>query len=79
MSQRFGIRWTDAAERAVAEIDRRIVIDECLALIPKGEAYLLRKGYDLADKLGADIAAYSPERAKVVFLLRWFELTQGRR
>lgn len=75
MDVHFGLRWTAAAHRAVDEADRRIVIDECLALIPKGREYLLRKGYDLNEKLGADIAAYSPERAEVAFLLRWFELT----
>lgn len=75
--QRFGIQWDPVVEATVSAIDRRLVIDECLALIPNGERYLLLKGYDLADRLDADVVAYSPERAEVQFLLRWHELTGG--
>lgn len=71
---RFEVEWTPAAEEAVAEIDRRVVIDECLALIPNAEEYLRLKGVDTSERLYADVAAYSPERAKVAFLLRWQEL-----
>lgn len=76
IARRFGLKWTPAIAEVVAEIDRCLVIDECLALIPSGAEYLVGKGYNLADRLGADVAAYSPERAEVAFMLRWAELTR---
>lgn len=75
----FDLEWTPEIADVVMEVDRRIVIDECLALIPNGEKYLALKGYDLTQVLGADIAAYQPAMAKVAFLLRWEELTVERR
>lgn len=71
---RFEIEWTPEIEKVVSDFDRRVVIDECLALIPRGEEYLLSKDIDLTERLYADIAGYSPERAKVAFLLRYQEL-----
>lgn len=78
LCQRFGLEWSPEIDEVVGEIDGRLVIDECLALIPRGEDYLRLKGYDLGQALGADIAAYSPERAEVAFLLRWHQLTLDR-
>ena len=75
----FGLEWNAEIEHVVAEVDRRIVIDECLAIIPNGADYLHLKGYDLSERLDADVVAYSPERAEVMFLLRWEELTLGSR
>lgn len=71
---RFDLEWSLEIEHEVSKIDRQVVIDECLALIPQGDAYLRSKGIDPAGRLYADIAAYTPERAKVAFLLRWQEL-----
>ena len=75
----FGLEWNAEIEHVVAEVDRRIVIDECLAVIANGADYLTLKGYDLSERLDADVVAYSPERAEVMFLLRWEELTVGSR
>lgn len=76
--QQFGLEWDQTTEEVVSEIDQRLVIDECLALIPNGREYLALKGIDPADAIGADVVGYSPERAEVVFLLRWHELMAGR-
>ncbi len=78
IAQRFGLVWSPEAHALVDAIDRRIPIDECLALIPNGEEYLRAKGYDLTQKLGADVAAFSPERAEIAFLLRFEELSLDR-
>jgi 5'-deoxynucleotidase YfbR-like HD superfamily hydrolase len=78
LCERFGVRWNSMIAVAVAVVDRRIVIDECIALIEGGEEYLIAKGYDLSQRLGADIAAFSPQLAEVNFLLRWEELRTGR-
>ena len=74
----FALEWTEEIGAIVSEVDKRIVIDECLALIVNGEDYLQLKGYPLDQALGADIAAYQPAMAEVVFWLRWEELTLRR-
>lgn len=74
ISQRFGLTWTPEALAAVDQVDRDLVIDECLAVIVNGEEYLRLKGYDLTRRLGAPVAALAPRNAKAVFLLRWEEL-----
>ena len=76
---RVGLEWSPEIEAIVSEVDRRIVVDECLVLIPSGAGYLRGKGYDLSERIGADIIGFSPERAKVSFLLRWWELVGERR
>lgn len=78
LCQRFSLEWSQEIEDVVSDVDHRLVIDECLTLIPFGEDYLRLKGYDLSKALGADIVGYSPERAEVAFLLRWHELTLER-
>lgn len=70
---RFGLEWDAEVEGIVHEVDTRIVTDECRALIPGGAEYLKAKRWE-HEALGADIVGYSPERAKVAFLLRWHEL-----
>jgi hypothetical protein len=71
---RFGLDWSPEIEAIVSDVDRRLVIDECLALIPNGADYLRSKGCDLSEALGAEVLGYTPERAECAFLLRWWEL-----
>lgn len=76
--RRFGLAWGSEIDEVVGEVDRRLVTDEVEALIPGGAAYLEQKGWPMGERLGADVVAYSPERAEVAFMLRYLELTEGR-
>lgn len=76
----YGLRVDPAARAAVKEIDDRILIDEIRTLACKPELYLDPngdgKGGTLANLLpiGAEILGYTPERAEMMFLLRFWEL-----
>jgi len=70
--ERFGIESTRESRAAVKSIDKRIVVDEINELKTYPEMYTDR--YRGVQPVGADIIGYSPEHAKVMFLLRFYEL-----
>ena len=80
VAERFALRTDPEALAAVKEIDDRILVDEISALMPRPELYLNPggdgKGGTLGKlaPLGAEILGYTPERAEVLFLLRFYEL-----
>lgn len=80
VEQHFGLRTDPAARAAVKEVDDRILIDEIRTLACKPLLYLDPdgdgKGGTLAglQPLGAEILCYTPERAEMMFLLRFWEL-----
>lgn len=75
VAEKFGLRTDPATLAAVKDVDDRILVDEIRALMRRPELYLEPGGW-LAGlgPLGAEIMGYSPERAEVLFLLRFCEL-----
>jgi 5'-deoxynucleotidase YfbR-like HD superfamily hydrolase len=78
IAERFHLDWDLEIEAEVSRVDKALVIDEVLELIEGGAEYLRLKGYRVDDALGADIAAFSPERAEVAFLVRYQQLVVER-
>jgi hypothetical protein len=75
IGDRFNLDPTETAARAVKEIDDRILRDEIAALSTCPENYLSSDSWLSAlEPVGADVVGYSPERAEVLFLLRFAEL-----
>ncbi len=73
--EHFGLHTDPAVWAAVKLVDDRILIDEIRALMHTPDMYLEPGGWtEGLEPLGADIACYSPERAEVVFMLRFLEL-----
>lgn len=69
VAERFALRWTPGATRAVKDIDDRILFDERPALLCDGEEWRWHR-----EPLGATIAALPPPQAEQVFLARFAEL-----
>lgn len=78
--EHFGLRTDPRVWAAIKEIDDRILVDEIKELMRRPSLYL-EPGGDGQDgslrdvkPLGAEILGYNPERAEVLFLLRFYEL-----
>lgn len=80
VAEKFNLRTDAAALAAVKEIDDRILRDEISALMARPELYLEAGGDGKAgtlaslQPLGAEIVCYTPARAEMAFLLRFWEL-----
>lgn len=68
----FGIQPTEASNAAVKSIDDRILVDEAEQVLGiKPDAWHLATGLEA---IGAECVGLSPERAEMMFLLKFYEL-----
>lgn len=79
VEERFRLNTSAAARVAVKEIDDRILVDEIKALMRVPSLYLEpggdgQGGALTREPIGAEILGYPPERAELLFLLRYYEL-----
>lgn len=74
IAQVFGLRTDPTTIAAWKSIDDRILVDEISTLSPHPEMYWDRSWLQHVAPVGAEILAYPPERAEVLFLARFGEL-----
>jgi hypothetical protein len=74
IAQKFGLRTDPATHAAVKEFDDRILVDETRALMHTPELYRDRPWFQNLAPTDAAILCYPPQRAEMLFLLRFWEL-----
>jgi PAS domain-containing protein len=76
IAEKFGLRTDEVARVAVKEFDDRILVDETRALMAVPDLYKEDDDgwFASLEPTGAEILGYTPERAEILFLLRFWEL-----